>query len=212
MSKLDRIEKKCAVCGNKQTVTVAMGSNASGATDLDGRPPMMMRALLGCSVQTCECCHYSSDDVSRRIMGFRRSMLGRDGYVTVLEREDVSPLAKSFLLAALLYSWCGAYRSAGTMFLKAAWVFDDRRQGDYAKLARLASIKYYGKLTASRNPTHEVIKVDIMRRSGDFDGAAAYAADLLDGGVAPKLAGVLRLQIKLAEAHDDTCHTADEAK
>ena len=210
MSRLVRIEKKCAVCGRVQSATMVQSGDAFGAPDLDGRPPMMMRALLSHSVGTCVDCHYSAADVSQRIPGFKRSMLERDEYIAVLEREDISSTAKSFLLASLLYSWCGAHRYAGMMLHKAAWVFDDHRQRDYAKAARRASLKHYDKIPTG-NLTHEVIKVDIRRRSGDFDGAIASATELLERELHRDLALILRLEIALAEAHDDACHTTDEA-
>ena len=63
MSTLNKVTKKCAVCGKEHTYVEVVSTMTSGHMDLDTRPPQMKRATLEYEIQFCDNCHYANDDI-----------------------------------------------------------------------------------------------------------------------------------------------------
>ena len=57
-------EMTCAVCGAPSTQTVVSSASAFGASDLDTRPPEMVRSGLRYEVQECPSCGYCSENIA----------------------------------------------------------------------------------------------------------------------------------------------------
>lgn len=57
-------EMTCAACGARSTQTVVLSASAFGASELDTRPPEMMRSALRYQVQECPSCGYCFESIA----------------------------------------------------------------------------------------------------------------------------------------------------
>jgi len=213
MSNLFETKKKCAVCGHEQVYMEVKSTNTFGGhIDLDTRPPEMKRSALIYEIQLCDKCSYSNGDISELIIGITADVLKAANYQVVATNSKIDRNAKAFLLAGHLYHLAGQYKIAGVYFLNAAWVFDDLGEKEYALRARNKAIENITKYVEdSADVEFGALTVDLYRRNGDFEEADETARQLLDYGVEDILSDILKLQIKLCKAKDDSCHTIGEA-
>ena len=211
MSRIVKVKKKCAVCGEEHIFPVVLSTNAIGYMDLDTRAPQMRRSCLPYEIQRCPKCNYSNSDLEVLIPGFHRDILQMPAYQTVVNDLQIDSIAKSFLLAGYLYAKTSSYKEAGMCFLKAAWLFDDLSQNNYAIRARKKAIEYLGEYVNKAEDLHlTVLIVDLYRRTDDFDNAKDLAKELTDYGVEEFLNKILQFEIQLCDARDDLCHNVEE--
>ena len=213
MSTLNNVRKKCAICGREHQYIEVGSTMASGYMDLDTRPPQMKRDNLKYEIQFCDNCFYSNSDISSVFDGFKKEALQYPAYLKVVQDNDINRVAKSFLLSGYLYAHANNARQAGMQYLKAAWIFDDLQEADYAKRARIKALQYLTfYVEQTENLDLAVLCVDLQRRIGDFTGAIETAQQLIDYGAEAFLAKILELEKKLSQNNDSTCHNVGEVE
>lgn len=213
MSTLNKVTKKCAICGKEHTYIEVVSTMTSGYMDLDTRPPRMKRATLEYEIQFCNNCHYANDDIETVIEGFKKETLQNPAYLKVVNDNNINSIAKSFLLAGYLYANSKEYYEAGIQYLKAAWIFDDSQEIDYAKRARVKALQYLTIFVEeTENMNLAVLCVDLQRRTGDFLGAIETAQQLIDYGAEEFLTRILKFEKKLSQNNDSTCHNVGEVE
>ena len=212
MTTLLESKKKCAICGHEQKYTEVGSTNTFGGyMDLDTRPPQMKRSTLIYDIQMCEKCAYSNGDISELISGINSEDLKTANYKAVFNDGGIDEHAKAFLLAGYLYQRVNQHMVAGIYYLNAAWVFDDSEDKDHAKRARNKAIDNISKyVEESADINFGAMTVDLYRRNGRFKEAKETAEQLIDYGVEDILKKVLKLQIRLCDDNDDSCHTVEE--
>ena len=118
-----------------------------------------------------------------------------------------------YTLVSDSYANSKEYYEAGIQYLKAAWIFDDIRENDYAKRARIKALQY---LTIFVEETEDmnlaVLCVDLQRRTDDFSGAVETAQQLIDYGAEEFLIKILKYEKKLSLNNDSTCHNVGEVE
>jgi len=208
MTDLFFTEKKCAMCGHVEEYRELCSTNQNGYVDLDTRPPETARSALKYDVQLCEECGFSNGDISKKIEGINVEDLNETQYRATFKDNSTDACAKAFLLSGHLYQNAGQFRTAGICFLKAAWVFDDKRKKDHSMQARNRAIenlnKYFDK---SSEINLNAVLVDIYRRVGRFEEAEEIAGRLIEQGTEDTIKKILRFQIKLCQKKNPRCHT-----
>jgi hypothetical protein len=213
MTTIFRKKKKCALCGHERECYEVASTNSFGPMDLDTRPPEMQRSTINHWVQMCEKCGYSNTYVDELIPGIGPDDLKTEEYEAILNDSGINKLPKAFLLAGHLYSKINDFKIARTMYLHAAWAFDDLKKSNLAKQARNKAIESIGKcLTDSDNVNIAVVSVDLNRRSGRFEEAEEIANRLIGNGAEDFLKKVLEFQIELCRNKDDKRHTVGEVE
>ena len=147
----------CAVCGASCRPPYR-APTAELAPDLDGRPGEPARSTLKRWVATCRGCGAAAPDLAA---------LPPSAAATV--RSDAYAAVKSpFLRWAAIAEAAGDRAAAAEAILQAAWEQDDAGQ-DAAPLRRRAAALWQG------DPLR---RIDILRRAGAFEEAAALAGSL----------------------------------
>lgn len=206
MNYIKNIEKSCAVCKyNHHYQKIALTNNI-GMRDLDTRIPGSMRNMIHLSLEKCPNCGYVNNDVSILIDHFDKSEINNDIYQNVL-KSDLNFSIKKFVLFALLQKTRN-YKTTGMSFLKAAWMADDAKKSNEAKILRSKAIKYLELTDDEDKENIHLIIVDLYRRIGMFDEAIDYAKYLLNNfGMEKYKQNILFYQIKLSQDQDVLDHT-----
>lgn len=213
MSTLVRSSQKCILCGFESEFTVVNSTNAFGTMDLDTRPPEMKRSLLKYEIQECPHCHYANIDISLNDIGVRSNDLSAVAYLQMANDKKIDAAAKSFLLAGYLHAKFQHYREAGILYLKAAWIFDDRGDEAYAIRARKKSVENIVKSVNESEDLHlAVLSVDLFRRIGEFDQALEAIDDVLQISPDEFLVKILNFERTLIDNKDTRCHNVREVK
>lgn len=159
---MKRSPAACGVCGAPVRPPF-QAPPAELAPDLDMRPGEPTRSTLARWVAVCRQCGAAAPDLPALPAGARAVVEG-PGYRTL-----AGPAAP-FLRYAML---CGAAERPGVL-LQAAWALDDAGL-DAAPVRREAAAG----LAAAGTMQDALCAVDVWRRAGDMDAAAAEAARLL---------------------------------
>jgi hypothetical protein len=139
------------------------------APDLDHRPGEPARSTLSKWIATCRRCGASGPDLARLPVG-TDAVVRSDAYRALRTPGPAMP----FLRWALICERTGDATAAAEATLHAAWALDDASQ-DASSLRRRA-VALFGK---PDGPEATLRSVDMLRRAGDYTGAAA-CADALD--------------------------------
>jgi hypothetical protein len=135
-------------------------------------------------------------------------------YRSILSDQHYPALARRFLAYALLMSPNDPLEAAHQQ-LSAAWVCDDLAQPELATECRRLAAESFGKVRPfeddERSLTQGAIFVDLLRRVGDFELAAAECKKLLACQHANSiLRSVLEYQLRLITARDVAAHKVEE--
>jgi len=181
---------KCVNCRKSSEHRLLGSTNAFGSADLDLRPPEMKRSTMSTWLQECPRCHYIAPDLESTTGN--RAIVASTAYRAILADQRFRDLARRFLAHSLL-SIHSDQLSAGLDRLRAAWVCDDGRQTALATECRMLAAECFAKLVpfadSEQGLTHGAIMVDVLRRAGQFDWAAALCDELL---VLQNARGILR--------------------
>lgn len=166
-------------------------------------------------LQQCPDCGYVAEDITRTPadIGVYRS----EPYRSALHRADFPELARRFLAHAQVHSQPSNPHPAGAAYdcLYAAWVCDDEGLAAAAALSRTWAAEWLLKCKPLTDDeagwVTGAILVDVLRRSGQFEAAAAECAELLERPAIPEdLAPVLQFQARLIAERNPAAHRQSE--
>ena len=208
MTRSRPIEIKCALCGTDNEVMHLDSTNTSGPNDLDTRPSEMMRSTMHTWVQSCSNCGYSSKDITIEIPG-AREIIASEEYKQILNNHEVYELARKFLSYALILKKTGNIRKAIDNTLFAAWDCDDYESVNAsAKKYRIEALLLIDSFDPGcEDKNLELLKIDLLRRTDQFEKAIAFAKKIKTEEDTTKL---VLYQIRLCENKDNKAHTFGE--
>lgn len=209
---------ECANCGSTHSFTAVGSTNAFGSPDLDLRPPPMERDILPLTVRECPDCGLCASRLSD-VEGLDIAVVGSPEYTSMLRDPSFPTLARQYRAMALLAEVAGNSKRAGSALLRAAWACDDLgdEYSDAASrcrkdvLATLKALHEAGESLANDALSDQVLQLDLLRRSGDFDSAEMHAAALSIEDLPDLLAQIVSFQGLKAHARDRACYTVEEA-
>jgi hypothetical protein len=174
--------------------------------ELDGRPIGMYRDTMECWVQECPNpeCGYCAPDLEVDLPNAKECVEGTE-YKATLKQEGIPPMMRRFRCAAMVQLHAQEAREAATYLIYAAWVADDAKLVEEAKMMRMMAVNL---LTGSEC----TIIVDLLRRAGRFDQAAiAIDRYLGQSGIDSNEQRLLVFQRTLVEKKDAAAHSVREA-
>ena len=190
----------CGVCGAPARPPFRAPA-AELAPDLDHRPGEPARSTLPRWVATCRRCGGSGPDLATLPAAAGDVVRSKD-YQALRVPGPAAPL----LRWALICERTGDPARAAEATLHAAWALDDAGQ-DAADLRRRAAALF----GEPDGPQDALRLIDVLRRAGDFDAAAARAA-ALDGMVLDEnSAAILAFQRDCIVAADSARHMISSA-
>lgn len=208
----------CTVC-QQTTRFMAVGStNAFGSPDLDLRPPPMERDLLPQAVPQCPHCGFCARQLLDS-QGLETRLVGSEEYKATLQDSSFPPLACKFRAMALLAGAAGNTKGAGHALRNAAWACDDAGE-DYKAgaaecrlelLAALDDLHAASESLTNDETTDAVLRLDLLRRSGDFTGVEEAAEAVLDRELSELLAQIVAFQRQKARERDSARYTVKAA-
>lgn len=209
-------KEACRICGTISDHVTIGPTKSFGSSDLDTRPPQMLRSTLKFQIRRCPGCGYCAPDLadaSALVVAIVKS----DAYRAQLDHPGYSMLANSFLCYALIQQAVGALDQAGWACLSAAWVCDDEQAHAPAKQCRLNAIHWFQhckleSIAFTAEPgLEEAVLADLYRRTGQFERVPA----ICQRGIAQKptamILQMLNFQLGLARKQDTACHLVDQA-
>jgi hypothetical protein len=199
----------CAVCGRESRQRQVRGTGPAGPPDLDLRPGETMRSTMAYWLQQCPTCGYAAprlDEAGEAIS----AVVAGGPYRALLAEVSYPPLARRFLCRAMILEETGELHAAAEATLQAAWVADDTRKSDLAREWRLTAVALFrqGPLP---DLEQQVRIVDILRRAGDFGGAAAQANALERGRLPEPVDRVVAFERRLIAAGDVRAYSVASA-
>lgn len=213
MTTIFRKSVECANCRNTSEHSVLGSTNAFGSSDLDLRPPEMQRSTMRLWLQQCPTCGYVAADISRPHGDM--ALIGLPDYQKTLKDRRFPEGARRFLACALLNDKANPAVAAHSR-LHAAWVCDDAGETAQAKECRFLAAEGFARLKPFEDSEPGVTQgttfVDVLRRSGRFEQAAAECGELLSMQAAQGIVRqVLEYQRRLIADRDEAGHRVEEA-
>lgn len=190
----------CAVCGGPARPPFRAPA-AELAPDLDHRPGEPARSTLPRWVATCRRCGASGPDLAALPAG-AGDVVRSDEYRALRAPGPAMP----FLRWALICERTGDPKEAAEATLHAAWALDDAGE-DAADLRRRAAALF----GEPGGPEDALRLIDILRRAGDFDAAAARAAALGNTALDENSAAILAFQRDRIATRDGARHMISSA-
>lgn len=212
MSKFAVKSMECNICGRSNEVTILAMASSQGTADLDFRPPEVRRSAMPLWVHKCDYCR-NVFSTSEPMPEYEEKYIDSKEYVNCAGIAGLPELGKRFVKLALIYQHCKEYKKAGDAFLCAAWVCDDEKLDVTAIVCRKRALSCYNEVDASKVPKRELPElklriVDLLRRSGMFDDAAAFAGCLKFK--TEQYARIQQFQIERAKAGDKKCYRLED--
>lgn len=216
MTTVTKKKVRCCVCSAENEFFGIGSTNAFGSSDLDTRPPEMVRSTMWSWVQCCQECGYCASDMAAPCPEAADIVSTRE-YKRQLHDPTYPDWANSFLCKALIDSACGEFSAATWALIHAAWVCDDSDCPDQAVVCRQRAAKMFavaeehGQQVAKPGGWSTCILVDLLRRSGRLDDARTVIAARRDTIAEDDIVRILDFQTALIDKNDMLCHTAAEA-
>jgi hypothetical protein len=209
MGMIDTATVTCAVCAreSQQQRVRAVGQN--GPPDLDLRPAEMARSTMQHWLQQCPACGFVAPRIDEADVQ-AAAIVQAGPYRALLAETTYPPLARRFLCRAMLLEETGDLHGAAEETLHAAWVADDARKPDLARSWRLDAVALF-RQGPSPALEQRVRIVDILRRAGDFGGAAAQAGELERTNLPDPVDRVVAFERRLIAAGDIRAYTVASA-
>lgn len=212
MSKFAVKNMECNICGRSNEITVLAMASAQGTADLDFRPPEVRRSAMPLWVHKCDYCRnvFSTTDPMPE---YEERYIDSKEYVNCAGIAGLSDLGKRFVKLALIYQHCKDYRRAGDAFLCAAWACDDERLDVTAIVCRKRALACYNEVDVLRVAKRELPElklriVDVLRRAGMFEEAAAFAGHLKFR--TEQYIRIRDFQMERAQAGDKKCYRLED--
>jgi len=205
MTTIFKQDVKCAVCGSTHSYTICGSTNAFGPADLDGRPPEMARSTMYTWVQRCPACGYCAGTIKAKTK-INRDWLESEAYQTCEGHDIKSELARKFYRAAMILLHDGKTEEAAESFMFSAWASDDEGDTESAKTCRLKSAELLKEVPDDEYTEFRITqRMELLRRAGQFERVLNEFNDVEFKEF--KLGKKAKVERKLAEEKDDTCHT-----
>ena len=202
MTTIFRSTKTCGCCGKENQVLVIGSTFTVGSSDLDMRPPEGQRSAMYRAMQFCRRCGYTAWDLEEE-------MPPSEALKEILS-EKIGTYHGLFERAARIAELKGKEKAeVRRLYLAAAWAADDRKYAAEATALRkktLARVSPEEELT----PENLLQLVDVARRAGEKETAAALLERFAKCKAKPLLKRVARFQKKLLDADDTACYTFDD--
>lgn len=205
----------CGVCGASAFVTVMASTNQNGSTDLDTRPPPMMRDTMQTWLQACPECGYVAPELPVAAEGMA-NLVWSNAY-QALRAPGTPARARPFTSYAYLQENMGKLDQAAWATIHAAWVCDDIGEKDWADRLRLDAVALIDRAAAAGSPLTDDatanggIRTDLLRRAGRFEDADACASATLAMSPPEIVRKVLEFQRQLIAKQDRSCRTVAQA-
>ena len=207
---------RCGLCSVESEFARIASTQAAGFSDLDRRPPELVRSTIFAWIQRCPECGYCAPDVTKA-RPEAAAVISTGEYKGQLDDPIYPELANSFLCQALIESACGDYAEATWALIHAAWVCDDSRVPDQAKVCRqraadmLGDAKEHGqRIFSDSEESSMALLVDLLRRAGEFDVARETIAAKRDTITEDSITRILDFQAVLIDKKDIFCHSMAE--
>ena len=210
------VEKVCAVCGEKSKQTVLVSTNSSGSSDLDMRPPEMMRSTIAFWVEQCPACGYCANDIGKLIKNAKDTMAD-PSYKTQLSNAEFPELANKFLCRMQIQEKAGEFRAAIYSAICAGWASDDANNAAAAFSSRTISIQRLldfngnNEMYVSQKGGDEVLISDMLRRNGEFEKARQIADKGIGYNPENVIKDLLAFELALIDKKDTAVHKVAEA-
>ena len=209
MGSIEIATVRCAVCGRESRQKLLRGVRQSGPPDLDLRPAEMARSTMQHWLQQCPACGYAAPRIDEAEPQ-ATEIVAAGPYRALLAEASFPPLARRFLCRAMLLEEMGDLHGAAEATLHAAWVADDWRKPDLARAWRLDAVALFRQ--GPPPPLEQRVRiVDILRRAGDFVGAAAQAGELERSSLPEPVDRVVAFERRLIAAGDVRAYTVASA-
>lgn len=203
---------ECNICGRMNEVTILAMGQSQGTADLDFRPPEVRRSAMPLWLHKCDYCRnvFSTTDPMPE---YEEKYIDSKEYVNCAGIAGLPELGKRFVKLALIYQHCKEFKNAGDAFLCAAWACDDEKLDVTAIICRRRALACYNEVDVARIPKRELPElklriVDMLRRAGMFDEAAAFAGHLKFR--TEQYSRICRFQIERARAGDKKCYKIED--
>lgn len=222
MTTFSEHEVRCAVCAAASTQLAISSTNSFGSPDLDLRPAEMQRSTMHHWLQECPTCGYVADSIAIAPSEAGRSAAASDAYRALIDARSPRALYSRFRRATLSADAEGLTDRTARMALCAAWAADDAGLEDEARACRRLAARGYAAviaegaadgeaLDAEAIATLRVIRIDALRRAGDFEEAAQEADRLVAEDPDAIIQDVARFQAGRARQRDAGRHTVADA-
>jgi hypothetical protein len=206
----------CGACGRVFTHHALASTTSFGSPDLDTRPSEMQRSTMHAWIQRCPSCGYCSRDASK-VDDKVRAVLDSSEYRSQLADTRYPELASSFVCSGMLADASAHPDRAGWAYLHAAWVLDDARSDELARLwrgkaaDRFLAVVAAGHSFAKQPGVSEAILTDCLRRAGRGGDALPLIERALSQSYEDIIHKILALQRVLIQRGDTARHLIQEA-
>lgn len=201
---------KCTICGGFAKQMVITSTNCFGGTsDLDSRPPQMMRSTMDLWIQQCPYCAYTSDDLDDPT-GVTREFIESEEYQGCEGHSFASELAVQFYRSYMIKKADEKLEAAFYAALHGAWACDDAGDVEMAVLCRLKALELFDLVdTLGVMEDDFLVKLDLLRRTGQFEAVEALLAEkTFSREENQKIAA---FQLELARQKDTKCYRIGNA-
>lgn len=219
MTTYGSVKATCCMCHCKSVQTTLGSTNRTGASDLDFRPPEMLRSTMAAWIQACPNCGYVAEQIETEPLSLDvvRRVVAGDRWLELTTRWKGPDLASVFLRRAALEQELGRPHFAAASTVSAAWVADDTHDTVRAIEFREAAA-HLMKLALERSDLDgkarrvmQVRLVDVLRRAGAWSTAGRHCDDLLASSPDGVVGIMLRFQTNLIREGDADCHSIGQA-
>lgn len=205
----------CGVCGAISEQTAIVSTNAFGSPDLDLRLPEMQRSTMPSWVQTCSQCGFCASDIGKTMQG-SRDQITQPAYQNQLRNPAFLELANRFLWWGLVAEAERAWTDAANASRFTAWVCDDAELAEAVDACRRLAINRMRVARPHQAPVTDgtvgdsVLRVDLLRRSGQSAGAAKAAPQAIQEISNRWVCKIVDFELSLVRAQDTAVHRPDE--
>ena len=202
---------KCYVCGKESKQTVLGSTNSFGSSDLDLRPPEMMRGTMEYWAHECPYCGYIARGIDLGTV-VTEAWLARVEFINANNIEFESELAKRCYKEYLINLEDENKYKAFAVILNAAWACDDAQDIGNAILCRNLALDLIDELIEKEDDPSTLMlqKIDLLRRSNQFNKVLEeFSGIFMDQDL---LQDILDFQLEKAKKHDNACYTVEDVE
>jgi len=217
MTTITFITKTCSACGEQGRFPELGVRGFMEPEDLDTRPGGALRSSIYIWVQCCQSCGYCAPDITAGGAS-ARTIITTEAYRRALNDPKLPDALNHCVCWSMIQENQGDWASAGWAALYAAWVCDDdpscrKLAAHYRKEAyRLFTKAQSEGMRFGQNKSgEEIIKIDLLRRSGEFEEASRLCGKILDRQLDERTKTIVQFLRDRSDENDTRRHTLREA-